>query len=139
MTASRGVKKDPGRRPQRAKRLGSWELRWGAVVAPAREVGVSRTTGNNWSRSTRPTGAGEFVKTDEVAPDVVPAGYGDLLTAIQREVRGAQLRAARAANTELIELYWRIGGLIPNGRRASRGERGDPAAGRPTCDHSSRK
>jgi IS30 family transposase len=46
------VKKGPGRRPQSAKRQRFVELRsrgW-SIMAAAREVGVSRTTGNNWSR-----------------------------------------------------------------------------------------
>jgi IS30 family transposase len=48
----RRVKKGPGRRPQSAKRQRFVELRgrgWSIMVA-AREVGVSRTTGHNWSR-----------------------------------------------------------------------------------------
>jgi transposase, IS30 family len=50
--SSRRVKKGPGRRPQSAKRQRFVELRergW-SILAAAREVGVSRTTGNNWSR-----------------------------------------------------------------------------------------
>jgi len=50
--SSRRVKKGPGRRPQSAKRQRFTELRargW-SILAAAREVGVSRTTGNNWSR-----------------------------------------------------------------------------------------
>jgi IS30 family transposase len=49
---SRRVKKGPGRRPQSAKRQRFVELRergW-SILAAAREVGVSRTTGANWSR-----------------------------------------------------------------------------------------
>jgi transposase, IS30 family len=45
------VKKGPGRRPQSAKRQRFTELRargW-SILAAAREVGVSRTAGNNWS------------------------------------------------------------------------------------------
>jgi transposase, IS30 family len=46
------VKKGPGRRPQSAKRQRFTELRargW-SIMAAAREVGVSRSTGKNWSR-----------------------------------------------------------------------------------------
>jgi transposase, IS30 family len=46
------VKKGPGRRPQSAKRQRFVALRergW-SILAAAREAGVSRTTGNNWSR-----------------------------------------------------------------------------------------
>jgi len=50
--SSRRVKKGPGRRPQSAKRQRFAELRgrgW-SIMAAAREVGVSRTTGHGWSR-----------------------------------------------------------------------------------------
>jgi transposase, IS30 family len=46
------MKKGPGRRPQSAQRQRFVELRsrgW-SVMAAAREVGVSRTSGKNWSR-----------------------------------------------------------------------------------------
>ena len=52
MTTTRRMKKGPGRRPQSAKRDRFMELRargW-SVAAAGREVGVSRTTGANWSR-----------------------------------------------------------------------------------------
>jgi IS30 family transposase len=52
LSSSRRVKKGPGRRPQSAKRQRFMELRergW-SILAAAREVGVSRTTGNNWTR-----------------------------------------------------------------------------------------
>ena len=52
MNSSRRVKKGPGRRPQSAKRQWFMELRargW-SVRAAAREVGVSRSSGANWSR-----------------------------------------------------------------------------------------
>ena len=52
MTSSRRVKKGPGRRPQSAKRQRFMELRargW-SIRAAAREVGVSRSSGANWSR-----------------------------------------------------------------------------------------
>jgi transposase, IS30 family len=48
----RRVKKGPGRRPQSAKRQRFMELRargW-SIRTAAREVGVSRTAGNNWAR-----------------------------------------------------------------------------------------
>ena len=52
MASSRRVKKGPGRRPQSAKRERFVELRargW-SVLAAAREVGVSRSSGANWAR-----------------------------------------------------------------------------------------
>ena len=38
-----------------------------------------------------------------------PAGYAELLTDLKARVRATQLRAARAANTEVLRLYWSIG------------------------------
>ena len=46
--------------------------------------------------------------SDELLPD----GYKDLLARVKADVQGTRLRAARAVNTELIGLYWRIGKLI---------------------------
>ena len=42
----------------------------------------------------------------------LPAGYGELLEAIKADVRRTQVRAAVAANRELIALYWRMGQAI---------------------------
>ena len=61
--SSRRVKKGPGRRPQSAKRQRFMELRergW-SILAAAREVGVSRTTGNNWSRGYKTYRLGQVV------------------------------------------------------------------------------
>jgi IS30 family transposase len=63
LTSSRRAKKGPGRRPQSAKRRWFVELRergW-SVRAAAREVGVSRTTGANWSRGYKTYRDGEVV------------------------------------------------------------------------------
>ncbi len=38
-----------------------------------------------------------------------PAGYTQLLETLKQRVRTTQVRAARAANTELLRLYWSIG------------------------------
>jgi predicted nuclease of restriction endonuclease-like (RecB) superfamily len=46
-------------------------------------------------------------------PDLTnPTGYAELLTQIKAEVLAGRARAARAVNTEVIELYWRIGKLL---------------------------
>ena len=63
MLSSRRVKKGPGRRPQSAKRqrfVELWERGW-SILAAAREVGVSRTTGNNWSRGYKTYRHGQIV------------------------------------------------------------------------------
>ena len=38
-----------------------------------------------------------------------PAGYAELLEQLKARVRNSQVRAARAANSELLELYWSVG------------------------------
>jgi IS30 family transposase len=63
LSSSRRVKKGPGRRPQSAKRQRFVELRergW-SILAAAGEVGVSRTTGNNWSRGYKTYRHGQVV------------------------------------------------------------------------------
>ena len=61
--SSRRVKRGPGRRPFSAKRQKFMELRergW-SVVAAAREVGVSRSSGNNWANGYSPYRNGQLV------------------------------------------------------------------------------
>lgn len=41
--------------------------------------------------------------------DLEPVGYGDLLSQLKARVRATQFRAARAANAEVLHLYWSIG------------------------------
>ena len=43
------------------------------------------------------------------AGDVEPTGYTQLLQTLKERVRATQVRAARAANTELLRLYYSIG------------------------------
>lgn len=63
MSSSRRVKKGPGRRPQSANRQRFVELRergW-SISAAAREVGVSRSAGNNWEYGYKTYRDGEVV------------------------------------------------------------------------------
>lgn len=41
--------------------------------------------------------------------DLQPDGYAELLADLKARVRSTQFRAARAANTEVLRLYWSIG------------------------------
>ena len=52
---------------------------------------------------------GELVPLSGTA---LPQGYAELLEDLKGRVRTAQLKAARAVNRELIQLYWDIGRLI---------------------------
>lgn len=42
----------------------------------------------------------------------LPDGYAELLAAVKADVHGTKLRVARAANNEMLALYWRVGQLI---------------------------
>ena len=57
---------------------------------------------------------GENGHMDQSLPEgeVLPTGYAETLEAIKAEVRSARIRVARTANTQMIELYWRLGRLI---------------------------
>lgn len=44
--------------------------------------------------------------------DGLPPGYGDLLDDLKAIVRSARVRAQRAVNTELVQMYWEIGRTI---------------------------
>jgi predicted nuclease of restriction endonuclease-like (RecB) superfamily len=52
-----------------------------------------------------------MIENDENAP-AATIFYKDLLSEIKRRVRKAQNRLATVANTELLALYWDIGGLL---------------------------
>jgi hypothetical protein len=61
-----------------------------------------------------------------------PAGYAELLGQLKARVRTSQVRAARAANSELLQLRWSVGrdpGLAGTGRLGQPGDR--PARDRP--------
>ncbi len=47
--------------------------------------------------------------TRSAADELEPVGYAQLLETLKERVRSTQVRAARAANTELLRLYWSIG------------------------------
>lgn len=47
----------------------------------------------------------------QLEPDL-PPGYVEALASLKDQVRSAQLRARRAANTAMVELYWGIGRTI---------------------------
>ena len=48
----------------------------------------------------------------EIDPVGLPSDYGNVLARLKDRVRSAQLQVQRSVNTELIELYWRIGSEI---------------------------
>jgi predicted nuclease of restriction endonuclease-like (RecB) superfamily len=48
-------------------------------------------------------------RTQSSDGELEPVGYAQLLETLKERVRSTQVRAARAANTELLRLYWSIG------------------------------
>ena len=74
------------------------------VSRPGTAVAGKQTTGK------KPAAQGK--KLTQPSADLLPAGYGELLEDLKTRVRAAQLKAAVAANRELIQLYWDIGRLI---------------------------
>jgi hypothetical protein len=59
------------------------------------------------------SGGSIMIKNDAKTP-ATASFYKDLLTEIKSRVRKAQNRLATIANTELLGLYWDIGGLLVN-------------------------
>ena len=47
--------------------------------------------------------------TSPDAHELAPSGYAELLADLKARVRATQFRAARAANTEVLSLYWSVG------------------------------
>jgi predicted nuclease of restriction endonuclease-like (RecB) superfamily len=41
-----------------------------------------------------------------------PVNYIDILEQLKQEIKTARLRATIAVNTELLQLYWRVGTII---------------------------
>ena len=41
-----------------------------------------------------------------------PVVYTDILEQLKSEIRTARVKAALAANSELLSLYWRVGNII---------------------------
>ena len=144
LSSSRRVKKGPGRRPQSAKRQRFMELRgrgW-SIRAAAREVGVSRTTGNNWARGyktyrERPRSSGSCRALERLAVRQISARFlsqderieiADLRRA-GLSVREIARRLGRAPSTISRELRRNAPPAAATGRsrRTGRRPRGGPA------------
>ena len=56
--------------------------------------------------------------------ELEPAGYAELLAELKARVRATRFRAARAANTEVLRLYWSVGrDILDRQRQAGWGSR----------------
>lgn len=62
----------------------------------------------------------------------LPVGYKTLLKDLKQRIRGAQIKAALAANRELIQLYWDIGRILM--RRQEKEGWGRAVVDRLSCD-----
>lgn len=96
MSSSRRVKKGPGRRPQSAKRQRFVELRargW-SISAAGREVGVSRTSANNWARGYKTYRRGEAVGSVRALDRLVVRQISDRYLSEEERIDIADLRRA---------------------------------------------
>ncbi len=77
-----------------------------------------------------------MVDVSDLLPE--PSGYAELLEQLKARVRASRVRAARAANSELLQLYWSVGrdnldpaGAGRLGQPGHRPARAGPAGGVP--------
>ena len=82
-----------------------------------RDAGAGRPAGEIVAQPARPSS--DAGVTGAVAPplvarssDVLPSGYAEFLEDLRSRVASARVRAALAANRELIALYWEIGRAV---------------------------
>ena len=62
--------------------------------------------------------AANISSSDAANPPAPPAGYGDFLLEIKAQIRQRQFQALRAANRELLALYWWLGENISQRQQA---------------------
>lgn len=109
MSSIRRVKKGPGRRPQSAKRARFMQLRgqgW-SIAAAAREVGASRTAGQNWTNGYKSYRDGAVVGyVPALVPREVRQISGRFLSEDER-VRIADLHHAGARMREIAKMLGR--------------------------------
>lgn len=67
-----------------------------------KKVQRAATAGNKAASSSEPVRVAQASASE-------PAGYGDFLVEIKRQIRQRQTQALRAANRELLALYWWLG------------------------------
>ena len=104
----RRVKKGPGRGPQSAKRQRFVELRergW-SVVAAAREVGVSRTTGANWSRGYKTYRHGQVTW---FVPPLERLAVRDISVRFLSQDKRIEIAGLRLAGMSLRQIAARLG------------------------------
>lgn len=58
---------------------------------------------------TKPNDLVSVKAAPNISPPAPPAGYGDFLLEIKAQIRQRQFQALRAANRELLALYWWLG------------------------------
>ncbi len=64
--------------------------------------------------------SGESLKNGPMTHDIArTADYRDFIRSLKQKVQSAQIKAARALNTQLIGLYWDLGKLIAEKQRAA--------------------
>jgi len=96
-------------------RAGTGRARGRSGAAPGRVAGRGAGPGDRLRAgagvlggAARPSRRGRIRRVTADA-DVVPAGYAELLERLKARVQATQVRAARAANSEVLGRYWSVG------------------------------
>ncbi|WP_207205445.1 hypothetical protein [Microbacterium protaetiae] len=72
-----------------------------------------------------------------MATELIPDDYAATLEELKRQVHAARLRVQRAANTELLRLWWNIGQTIRTLKSRPRGATRFSPGWLPICEPSS--
>lgn len=127
LSSSRRVKKGPGRRLQSAKRQRFMELRgrgW-SISAAAREVGVSRTAGNNWSRGYKTYRRGQVVGFVPALDRLAVRTVSDRFLSQEERIEVADLRHAGLSIREIARRLGRAPSTVSRElHRNTTGKRG---------------
>jgi transposase len=130
LSSLRRVKKGPGRRPQSAKRQRFMELRsrgW-SIMAAAREVGVSRTAGHNWSRGYKTYRNGQVTGFVPALDRLAMREISGWFLSQDERIEIADLRHAGLSIRQVAARLGRAPSTIPRELRRNAAISGRPAA-----------
>jgi transposase, IS30 family len=108
LSSSRRVKKGPGRRPLSAKRQQFMSLRergW-SIRGAAREIGISRTTANNWSRGYKVYRRGQLVG---FVPPLERLAVRQISPRFLSQDERIELADLRHAGLSIRQIAWQLG------------------------------
>lgn len=126
LSANRRVKKGPGRRPQSAKRQRFMELRargWN-ISAAAREVGISRSAGNNWANGYKAYRNGSVVGVVAPLDRLEVREISSRFLSEDERIEIADLRQAGVSMREIGRRLGRAPSTISRGLRRNANDHG---------------